>query len=166
MRKVQIVKLRILGCFLILLGIFLAGGTWLFSRKTRHIESTGVPAVAIFLKQSHETDVRGARNHYLEIEYPLADGKTIRKTLQAPEEVVAKASREGDLKIKYDPENPEEFVFVDFPYTTEDRYIAAVVLVLLGVVLCFFAFARKISAEISNGNADPPTSTSVIGEPL
>jgi len=56
------------------------------------------------------------------------------------------------LKIKYDPENPEEIVFVDSPYRTNDKYIAAAILILLGLVLSFIAFSREIPAEVSNGN--------------
>ena len=152
MRKVQIVKLRILGCFLMILGIFLAVSTWFFSRKTRRIESTGVTAIAKCLKEEHETDIRGANYHYLDVEYSLANGKTLTRTIQVPEDVFSKAVREGELKIKYDPENPEEIVFVDSPYRTNDKYIAAAILILLGLVLSFIAFSREIPAEVSNGN--------------
>jgi hypothetical protein len=147
MRKVRLVKLRILGCFLILLGLFLAVGSWFFANKKRRIELTGATTFAKFVKERHETDIRGADYHYIEIEYTLENGKSVQQEMQVPEDIISKAIRDGELEIKYNPENPTEIVFVDFPYTTEDRYTWATILVLLGAGLSVYAFMRKMPEE-------------------
>lgn len=145
MNKTQIMQLRVIGIFVVLLGIGLGIGSAFVGGEKLRIQETGVEVVAKVIEATASTD-GDAHRYDVVLFYTTTEKQDITQRLQVPENVFLYADKAKELKIKYSTEDPMSVVFVDFPYSVTERYLIAVVLVLIGIGLSVWAFRAKPAA--------------------
>jgi hypothetical protein len=140
MNKKQLLALRLIAVFLVLLGFSLAVGSWFVSQRKMAIYNAGKETTATVLNAKHEKGPQNRNSYFVTLRYSSERDNSVTQNIQVPDDVFSRAMETRELRIRFDPSNPAEVVFVDFPYDVVQRYVEGAILAAVGFLITYFAF--------------------------
>jgi hypothetical protein len=95
------------------------------------------------ISAQHRKGPQNRNSCFIILRYSLEDGNAVTRKAEVPDDVFSRAAEVHEMRIRYDPDDPAEFVFVDFPYSVVERYVVSAVLLVVGLLVAYFAFRAR-----------------------